>query len=326
MFTVTKTHHFTVTNGLIQIFGIILVIVILYFFSTYILRGIAKLSKRSVEKLGVYSVTKDYEIQRYVYQHDKSLIAKLYYWINEQLIALGIKRQGVTVFGYLTFWGVVAAIAGIVLTILMQLNLIFLPMAFLIMYVVMLVMTRVAVSERMEQREADIMNAVDLIVPEVKNGVKNAIVSYMDNFAPSVKGDFAEFISNVQDRGFTFEDAMFILSDHLGLVFKDFAQKAIYFEQIGDPNMYDIFTDIAETNRLRRQIRDENNNAFATLRITFVVSTLMVVGYFIFLMVTDNFSRNFFLGTTPGKLLLLFMLGIVFFVLAYITTIKSSTI
>lgn len=326
MFYVEKTHHFTVTNGLLQVFGTILAIVLIYFFSNYILMGIARVSKKSVEKLGVFSVTKDYEIQRYIYQHNKSLLAKLYHWVNEQLIALGIKRQGVTVFGYLTFWGVIALVAGIVLTILMRLNVLFMPFAFLMMYVVMLVMTRVTVSERIEQRESDIMNAVDLIVPEVKNGVKNAIVAYIDNFAPSVRGDFLQFITNIQDRGYTFEDAMFILSDNLGLVFKDFAQKAIYFEQIGDPNMYDIFTDISETNRLRRQIRDENNNAFATLRITFVVSTLMVAGYFAFLMVTDTFSRNFFLGKTPGKLLLLLMLGIIFFVLAYITTIKSSTI
>lgn len=326
MFSVEKTHHFTVTNGLLQVFGTILVIVAIYFFSNYILMAIARVSKKSVEKLGVFSVTKDYEIQRYIYQHNKSLLAKLYHWVNEQLIALGIKRQGVTVFGYLIFWGIIALIAGIALTILMRLNVLFMPFAFLMMYVVMLVMTRVTVSERIEQRESDIMNAVDLIVPEVKNGVKNAIVAYLDNFAPSVRGDFLQFITNIQDRGYTFEDAMFILSDNLGLVFKDFAQKAIYFEQIGDPNMYDIFTDISETNRLRRQIRDENNNAFATLRLTFVISTLMVAGYFAFLMVTDTFSRNFFLGKTAGKLLLLLMLGIIFFVLAYITTIKSSTI
>ena len=326
MFQVEKTHNFSITNGLVQILGVVLGIVIIYFLSNYILGLIAKATKKSAQKIGVFSVTKDYEIQRYIYQHDRSLLAKLYHWINEQLVALGLKRQGVTVFGYLTFWGIVAIIAGLLLTIVMRLNILFIPFAILLMYVVMLVMTRVVVSERMEAREADIMNAVDLIVPEVKNGVKNAVVSYLDNFAPSVKADFAAFISNIQDRGYTFEDAMFILSDNLGLVFKDFAQKAVYFEQIGDPNMYDIFTDISETNRLRRQIRDENNNSFATLRITFVVSSVMVVGYFIFLMITDAFSRHLFLQTNFGKVLLLFMLGIIFFVLAYITTIKSSVI
>ena len=84
-------------------------------------------------------------------------------------------------------------------------------------------------------------------------GVKAAIVLYQDNFDLSVRSDFKEFISNVQDRNLTFEDAMYILADNLGDIFVDFAQKSIYFEKIGDPNMQEMFVDIAETNRLRRR-------------------------------------------------------------------------
>lgn len=190
----------------------------------------------------------------------------------------------------------------------------------------MLIMTRVMVSERLEKREADIMNAVDLIVPEIGNGVKNAIVAYKDNFAPSVREDFAAFLINIQDRGYTFEDAMYILSDNLGSIFQDFAQKAIYFEAAGEKEMVDIFTDITETNRLRRQLRDENNAAFTSLRSSFIISVIMVVGYFIFLMITDEFSRHFFLQVTAGKFLLIGMVMLVFMVLAYIATIKSKQI
>ena len=190
----------------------------------------------------------------------------------------------------------------------------------------MLIMTRVMVSERMEKREADIMNAVDLIVPEAGNGIKNAIITYKDNFAPSLREDFSSFITNIQDRGYTFEDAMYILADNLGSVFKDFAQKAIYYEAVGEKEMLEIFSDITETNRLRRQLRDENSAAFITLKASFVVSVLMTLGYFIFLMFTDSFSRNFFLQETLGKILLIIIIFIVFMVLAYISTIKSKTI
>ena len=119
---------------------------------------------------------------------------------------------------------------------------------------------------------------------------------------------------------------MYILADNLGIVFKDFAQKAIYYEAIGDKNMQDIFTDISETNRLRRQLRDENATQFAGLKTTFLVSTGMVVAYFIFLMVTDSFSRYFFLQSTIGKIILIFMILVIFCVLAFITTIKSKAI
>lgn len=326
MFTVDTSSNWTVSSDLVKFVVIGIIIFMIYFFSFQLQVIFAKFLKKFSEKIGVYSTSKEYAMQRYVYQHSSSLIAKLYNWVNNQLVALGLKRLGVSVVGYLLFWAVISFIISIVLNLLTQMGVLFFPFMFLMIFVITLVMTRVMVSERMEMREADVMNAIDLIVPEVHNGVKNAIVTYKDNFAPSVKDDFQAFIINIQDRGYTFEDAMYILADNLGLVFNDFAQKAIYFEAVGEREMVEIFADITETNRLRRQLRDENNNQFAGLKASFVVSAGMTFAYFIFLMFTDDFSRTFFLTNTIGKFLLLVIVGVVFAVLSYITTIKSQTI
>lgn len=326
MFKLDTAREVIIDKDLIMLLVAVGTLFAIYFFSFQIQKNLAKIFRFLSKKLGVYSTTNEYTLQRYVYQHSSSPIAKLYHWVNEQLIALGIKRLGVTVFGYLLFWGVVSIFAGLIMTFILQMGLAFFPFIFLMIFVITLVMTRVTVSERLEKREADIMNAIDLIVPEIKNGVKNAIVTYRDNFASSVKDDFIAFIINIQDRGYSFEDAMFILSDNLGGVFRDFAQKAVYFEAIGEPDMVDIFTDITETNRLRRELRDENSMAFTGLKTTFIISVLMVVGYFCFIVFTDDFSRWFFLQQTAGKFLLLVMVGIVFAVLSYITTIKSQVI
>ena len=326
MFTVDTSSNWTVSSDLVKFVVIGIIIFMIYFFSFQLQVIFAKLLKKFSEKVGVYSTSKEYAMQRYVYQHSSSLVAKLYNWVNNQLVALGLKRLGVSVVGYLLFWAVISFIISIVLNLLTQMGVLFFPFMFLMIFVITLVITRVMVSERMEMREADVMNAIDLIVPEVHNGVKNAIVTYKDNFAPSVKDDFQAFIINIQDRGYTFEDAMYILADNLGLVFNDFAQKAIYFEAVGEREMVEIFADITETNRLRRQLRDENNNQFAGLKASFVVLAGMTFAYFIFLMFTDDFSRTFFLTNTIGKFLLLIIVGVVFAVLSYITTIKSQTI
>jgi hypothetical protein len=116
-----------------------------------------------------------------------------------------------------------------------------------------------------------------------------------------------------------------MLSDSLGDVFKDFAQKAMYYEAMGE-DMQEIFTDITETNRLRRQIREENEQAFTELKTTFLVSVGMTFAYFVFLLITDDFSREFFLQKTVGKFLLIVILTIVFLVMSYITTIKSRAV
>lgn len=326
MFKVSTSNNWTVDSSLIKMVVIFVLLFMVYFLSFQIQRIGALLLNKFSKSIGVYSNTKEYAYQRYVYQHSTSIFAKLYFWVNNQLVSLGLKRVGVTVIGYLMFWSFVSFVTSFVLTIVLSLGVGFLPVLYPMLFTITLVTTRVVVSERMELREADIMNAVDLIVPEVHNGIKNAIVTYKDNFAPSVKDDFQAFLSNIQDRGFTFEDAMYSLSDSLGLIFKDFAQKAIYFEAVGDRNMVEIFNDITEQNRLRRQLRDENNNAFVSLKVNFLITVAMTTGYFLFLMFTDSFSRYFFLQTNTGKFLLIIMIGVVFSVLSYITTIKSKTI
>ena len=315
-----------VSGDLVKLVVIALAFFLIYFFSFHLQVILAKFLKKFSEKLGVFSASKEFVIQRYVYQHSSGFIATFYNWVNQQLVALGMKHLGVSVFGYLMFWAVISFIVAVILDVILMMGFGFFPILYGMVFVIVLVLTRVMVSERMEKREADVMNAIDLIVPEVHNGIKNAIVTYKDNFAPSVRDDFQIFITNIQDRGYSFADAMYILADSLGMVFQDFAQKAIYFESVGEREMVEIFNDITETNRLRRQLRDENNNAFTNLKSSFVVSALMTAGYFVFLMITDDFSRDFFLMQTAGKFLLIIMVGIVFAVLAYITTIKSKVI
>lgn len=326
LFKLSQSNKFVISKDFITIAFVVVAIIGVYFFSYQLQNKFASLLMVLSKKLGTFSVSKEYSLQKYVYQHSSSPLSKLYVWVNEQLIALGLKRLGVTVMGYLLFWGFAAVVLGTVIGIITKMGFIMTGVYWVLCFICMLIMTRVTVSERMEKREADVMNAIDLIVPEVGNGVKNAIVSYKDNFAPSLREDFLAFISNIQDRGYSFNDAMYILADNLGIVFQDFAQKAIYFEAIGEKEMVDIFTDLTETNRLRRQLRSENNTAFMELKGSFIISTAITVFYFGFIVVTDEFSRHFFLVEDVGKVLLVFMILVVFLVLAYISTIKSRNI
>lgn len=326
MFHVDKTYNIHVDRDLVLIIIAAVLFIVLYFFGSVIQKAISRIIISLSSKIGVYSVGRDFKVQRYVYQHSGSYVARLYNWVNNQLAALGLKRQGVTVVGYLIFWGFSAIVVGSILGTVLRLGVFFTLIFWVVAFVCFLIITRVRVSTLMEKRELDIMNAIDLIVPEAKNGIKNSIVTYQDNFAPSIREDFKAFIGNIQDRGFSFEDAMYVLTDNLGTMFLDFAQKSIYYEAIGDKGMIDIFTDLTETNRLRRQLRDENQATFANLKSSFIMSALIVCGYFVFLMITDDFSRMFFLQTTPGKILLIFCILVIFIVLSYISSIRSRSI
>lgn len=315
-----------ISSDVYHAFIVVCVIVGVYFFGYYIQKLLAGVTGFISRKFGESVSSQEYKLQRYVFQHNKGIVAKVYRWLNNQIIALNLKRQGVTPFGYFIFWGVIALVVSLVLGLALDMAYGFVSALWVVFWVCMLIMTRVIVSGRLEKREIQVMDAIDLIVPEIHNGVKNAIVAYQNNFPPELREDFKAFISNIQERGFTFEAAMYVLSDNLGEVFQDFAEKAIYYEKMGEKDLLDIFTDIVETNRLRRQLRDQNTKKFRELTVTFAVSSFMVFGYFCFIVFTDQFSRQFLLQSTAGNVLLLVICIIVFGVMAYITSIKSRKI
>lgn len=313
-------------SRIILLITIVAIVAGVYFFSFQLQKFLSSAGTSISKKIGTFSTSREYAVQRYVYLHRSSLIAKLYNWINEQLIAAGMKRVGVTPVGYMLFWGTISAITAIVIGIICNLNVFLYVVIFFILVAVFLVATRVFVAGKMEKREADVMDALDLIIPEIGSGVKNAIARYVDNFSPSLQQDFKIFLSNIQDRGMSFEDAMFILADSLGNIFKDFAQKAVFYEALGEEDMRGIFDDIVETNRQRRELRYNNNLEFGVLRLSFIISSGITIGYFIFLMATDWFSRYFFLTTILGNILLVAIVLTIFGVLSYIATIKSRAI
>lgn len=307
------------------VIGVITVVVV-YFFSYQFQTKVSKIIGFIGKKFGTYTTTKEHALQKYVYQHKNSIVSKLYKWINQQLIALGMKSQGITPLGYFIFWGFASLILAVVLGFVLGTSLMFVSLLWFVLWGCMLIMTRVIVSEKIEKREMEVMDAIDLLVPELHNGVKNAIITYKDNVPAGIRDDFRAFVVNVQDRGFSFADAMYSLADGLGDVFLDFAEKSIYYESMGEKDLLDIFTDIVETNRLRRQLREKNNRRFRELKVTFIISSLMTFGYFLFLVSTDVFSRQFLLQSTGGNIILLIICIIIFGVMSFITTIKSRSI
>ena len=277
-------------------------------------------------KLGYYSKEGELELKKYVFLHRSSLVARLYWFVNDLIINMGMKVSGVTPLGFILFWAIVALILSVFCTMILRLGFVGVIPLFFILLVFEIVLIRVSISEKIERREACIMDAVDLIIPELRNGVKNAILFQKQNFSPLIVDDFNEFDINVNQRKMSFNDAMMILSDNLGMLFRDFAQKAISFEQSGDLDMLDIFVEIVETNRLRRELRDINNVRFSAIRRDFIVSSVLMVAYAFYAMATDKFTRVFLTSTTFGKFIVIFMFADTIAVLAFISMIKSKSL
>jgi hypothetical protein len=312
--------------GVVTVLMVVAVVAVIFLFFGGIHKHIASIMQKISVKIGAHSATQEYALQRYVFLHGSSPIAKFYGWINEQVVASGLKRNGVTPYGFTLFWVIVSMITSVVFGRLFALTVFMNILIFFVMCIVFFVLVRIKVTGAMEKRELAVMDAMDLIIPELHNGVKNAITRYCDNFDPCIRYDFKVFLTNIQERGVSFEEAMTMLADNLGFIFKDFAQKAIFFENIGDPEQKIIFDDIVEQNRLRRELRATNNRKLGELKIAFAASSGIVIFYFWFMVLSDTFSRHFFLYTDFGIFLLILSATIIFSVLAYIYSLQSRTL
>ena len=254
-----------------------------------------------------------------------SVFYKIYYFFDELIINLDMKKDNVTVTGLLTFILSISFAGSIVLSFLLESLTMVLPSFGTFIYLVIVILRFMAIN-KYEQREAEIMDAVDLLVSDVRGGIYNAILRYRDSFHPNIRPFFLAFIDDVQNKGYSFKQAMGALNDKLGYNFTDFAQKAVLYEDKADNTMEDIFSSIIETNRQRRTLRYINNLKFAELRTQFIVSFLLIIGYAAFAAFWDPFIFEFLTTSDLGKLMLVIDIVIVAFVLSYMASIKAKSL
>lgn len=254
-----------------------------------------------------------------------SFAYKVYHFFDELITNLDMKKDNVTVTGLLVFIVSLSLAGGIVLAYIMSSFGLLLPITAAFFYLIV-VLLRFGGLMQYEQREAEIMDAVDLLVSDIRGGIYNAVLKYKDSFHPNVRPYFMNFIDDIQNKGYSFKQAMGILNDRLGSNFTDFAQKAVLYEDKADETMEDIFSSIIETNRQRRTLRYINNVKFTELRTQFIVSFILIVGYAVFSALFDPFIFQFLTQNYFGKCLLIGDIVVVAFVLSYLASIKAKSL
>lgn len=254
-----------------------------------------------------------------------SFAYKVYHFFDELIINLDMKKDNVTVTGLLVFIGSISFVGGVILAYMMDSFVLLIPITAAFFYLIVVIFRFMGLM-RYEQREAEIMDAVDLLVSDIRGGIYNAILRYKDSFHPNIRPFFLSFIDDIQNKGYSFKQAMGILNDKLGYNFTDFAQKAVLYEDKADETMEDIFSSIIETNRQRRTLRYINNIKFNELRTQFIVSFLLIIGYGVFSALLDPFILEFLTQNAFGKLLLIGDIVIIAFVLSYLASIKAKSL
>lgn len=284
------------------------------------------LFKKIFGPLGKQVKKTNIKVQRRANLNRDSKFYAIYHYYDDILVSLEMKNDGVTVTGLLVFMIFTSLAVALFAIFLMGATNIFVIISVIgaVFYFETTIFKLMSVS-KYEKREAEIMDAVDLLVSDIKSGVYNAIVRYKDSFHPDVRPYFLEFIDDIQNKGYGFKQAMLLLNDRLGMTFTEFAHKAILYEEKADKTMDDIFSSIIEVNRQRRSLRYINNIEFANLRTQFLVSFAAIIGYAIMSMFIDSWIRNF-IFSPAGVIMIIVDIVIVTVVLNYMAVIKSKSL
>lgn len=315
----------------LQLIALAVVIILIAFFLMYnkvVLKFQAKsnnfISQKFYKLFGHRVKFLETKLNRTVSLNRRSFVYTIYNFFYDILVNLDLVRVGVTVTGLLFFIGILSACAAFILVVLLN-GIALYPFAFAaVAYLITIIFKFISLSYY-EQREAHIMDAVDLLVSDIKGGVANAVSRYKNSFHPTIRPYFLNFLDN-KNKGYGFSRAMIILNQNLGAFFDDFAQKAILYESKADSSMDDIFSSLLETNRQIRTLRYTNGLKFKALRTQFLASVGIIGGYIVFVVFKDPFLRHFITQTFIGKILIIADIVLIAVVLGYLSSIKAKTL
>lgn len=263
--------------------------------------------------------------RRTAFLNQDGLGYKIYRFFDDIIVDLNLTQNGVTVFGLLLFIAFVSLLLAIMAMIVLQLDIPLMLSAWFACFALVLVLFRFSALSKKEKRENAIMDAVDLLVSDVKGGVYNAITTYMDSFHPDIRIYFLEFVDNMTTKGLSFKSSMLVLNEKLGHTFSDFAHKAILYEEKADDEFDDIFSAILETNRHLRYLRVSNNMAFKNIMNTLTVSFMAIMAFAVYIIMTEPMVQTFLLYNAVGKFMILADVAIFVIVMGYLTGLRAKS-
>ena len=319
-------------SGLVAIISVIAIIAAGIIFVKYNVAVLAwlgkigqKLSAKISGNIGTHVKTANKKFKRAAELDIKSFTFWVYRYFDEILVNTGLHRSGVSVAGLLFFIAFCSVISTLVAMFAFNLNILAVPALFVFVFLYITLFRYVSLT-RVEKNEEVIMDAIDLLVSDVKGGIFNAIIKYKDSFHESIRPFFLECIDNVQNKGYSFEAAMEILTDQLGYSFSDFAGKAVYYEANKQEGTEGIFGAIIELNRQRRILRRENAEQFNSIKMQLLISFIAIGIFAVYTTLTEPSIRAILLDSILGRLMLILDVFLIAFVFSRLTAIRAKMI
>lgn len=231
---------------------------------------------------GVQRKEKSYNRSREIGKFtEKTNKVKLYRFLNDLIIDLGLKKKGATPYTFLFVVVTSSLFMSILGCRILFDSFVLGILTFPIMIVFVLCVCYTKANIEHDTRIEAVMMAENIIANAIADGVVVAVRENINMMHPSVRNIYADFVDDVEQRNTYIKTALEDLQNNLGSISCDFIRKCIVFELEEEHGISGMFKDIVEINNIKMRLRNIMKRKFEEVVFEFIVCSIMI-GVFLF--------------------------------------------
>ena len=249
---------------------------------------------------------------------------RLYRFLNDLTIDLGLKRQGVTPYEFLFLMLVLSFIIAAVVGwgLFSKTIIVILSYPIIAFGVICTFYTKANLAH--DLRIEAVIEAENIISNNINDGVVVAVRNSYDSLPKDVKMEFKDFLDNMEHENYYIKTALLDLNNKLGSVADDFISKCIMFELEEEHGIAGIFKDVVELNNIKTQARTDMKHKFERVTTQFIIGVSMILIFLFGVIAVFPVVRNFYFKYTAGQLLLVGDAAIIIGEFVYITYLRAK--
>lgn len=255
---------------------------------------------------------------------EKRKTYKLYNFLNELIIDLGLIRTGVTPYELLFIVCTLTFIATAILCKIVfgsfLMTIVMFPVVIIGVFCVMYTKANLAHDQRIE----NVIEAENIICNNIKVGVVVAVRDSLDVLPKEIRPDFKDFIDNIEQQNYHIKTALLELNAHLGSVADDFIKKCIVFEMEEEHGIAGMFSDIVEINNINLEMRTEMKRKFEEVKSEFKIGATMIFAFLGGVLAIFPNVREFYFSTWIGQLIIAIDVLLLILEYVYITYLRAQ--
>lgn len=255
--------------------------------------------------------------------NEKEKKVKLYRFLNDMIIDLGLKAKGCTPYEFMwillfSALAVSYAVSTLVFN-AVYLTIFVFPIALIGIGCGLYTKANVSHDIRIEA----IIESENIICNNIKDGTLVAVKNSIDLMPLEVRAEFRDFIDNVEYKNYHIKTALQELNTVLGSVADEFIKKCIVFETEEVKGLLGTFQDIVEINTIKTGIRNTMKRKFEKAMQEFALAAGGIGIFLLAGLIIFPFLREFYLHNPAGQIILLIDALLIIFQFVNVTRARA---